>query len=159
MVRIKTESITESIKSRICTSHFWGRRLETLVNGGVYIVYSEMVPMCFVFCRLYPFSPPSHHGSVWVLPVISLLYCQCWLALSYDRRGFVGSKKKTITGLLVFNPLCHTSTVHLPPPTQFLPHFNVGQLISHCPSLIILVTFRDSYNLRIGFYLPLWNNY
>ncbi len=29
-------------------------------------------PMYFVFCCLYPFSP-SHHGSVWVLPAISLL--------------------------------------------------------------------------------------
>jgi hypothetical protein len=29
-------------------------------------------PMNVVFCRLYPFSP-NYHGSVWVLPVISLL--------------------------------------------------------------------------------------
>jgi hypothetical protein len=31
-------------------------------------------PMYFVFCRLYPSSPqPPRHGSVWLLPVISLL--------------------------------------------------------------------------------------
>jgi hypothetical protein len=29
-------------------------------------------PMYFVFCRLYP-SSLSHHGNVWLLPVISLL--------------------------------------------------------------------------------------
>jgi hypothetical protein len=29
-------------------------------------------PMYFVFYRLYP-SSPSHHGSVWLIPVISLL--------------------------------------------------------------------------------------
>jgi hypothetical protein len=28
--------------------------------------------MCFDFCRLYLFSLPSHHSSVWVLLVISL---------------------------------------------------------------------------------------
>ncbi len=30
-------------------------------------------PMYLVFCRLYTYFP-SHHGSVWVLPVISLLW-------------------------------------------------------------------------------------
>jgi hypothetical protein len=29
--------------------------------------------MYFAFCRLYPSPPPGHHGSVWLLPVISLL--------------------------------------------------------------------------------------
>jgi hypothetical protein len=134
----------------------------------------------FVFCRLYPFSPQAATGSVWVLPVISLLltnthrvgrvlsifssrrnwdspnpspagkrpphfgsggrgtlagekgggrvpiptrghtlwysiyiyvlcantvYRGCGLAFPYDGRDFMGPKKKTIVGLLVFNPL------------------------------------------------------
>ncbi len=32
----------------------------------------------------------------------------CGLAYPYDWRGFVGAKKKTSMGLLVFNPLCCT---------------------------------------------------
>jgi hypothetical protein len=32
-----------------------------------------MSPIYFIFCRLYPFSPYSHHGSVCFLPVVSLL--------------------------------------------------------------------------------------
>jgi hypothetical protein len=52
---------------------------------------------------------PSHYGSVWVLPVFSLLLTNtalhrgCGLAYPYDGRGFVGLKKKMIVGLLVFN--------------------------------------------------------
>jgi hypothetical protein len=60
--------------------------------------------MYFVFCRLYLFIS-SHHGSVWVLPVISLLLTNTVspvyeLALSYDGGDFVGPEKKTIGGLL-----------------------------------------------------------
>jgi hypothetical protein len=33
------------------------------------------------------------------------LYRRCGLDYPYDRRGFVGAKKKTSVGLLVFNPL------------------------------------------------------
>ncbi len=63
-------------------------------------------PMYFVFCRLYPFSP-SHHGSLWVLPTISLILTNTvsLVQACLFPRGFVGPKKKTIVGLLVFNPL------------------------------------------------------
>ncbi len=63
-------------------------------------------PIYFVFCRLYH-SSSQHHGSVWLLPVISplLLYRRCGLAYPYEWRGFVGPKKKTRVSLLVFNPL------------------------------------------------------
>ncbi len=51
----------------------------------------------FIFCRLYP-SSPSDHGSVWLLPVISLFLTntvhRCGLAYPYDWRGFVGTKKR-----------------------------------------------------------------
>ncbi len=58
---------------------------------------NQRVAVYFVFCRLYPFS-------LFFLTIA--LYRRCGLALSYDVRGFVGPKKKTIVGLLVFNPLC-----------------------------------------------------
>ncbi len=54
--------------------------------------------MYFVFCRLYPFSP-SHHGSVWFLPVISLLLTnnvtlvRAWLSIWLER--FRGSPKRS----------------------------------------------------------------
>jgi hypothetical protein len=44
--------------------------------------------MYFVFCRLYPFSA-SHHGSVWLLSVISLLLTYTVsLVFPYSWRGF-----------------------------------------------------------------------
>jgi hypothetical protein len=60
--------------------------------------------MYFVFCRLSP-SPPSHHGhvSVWLLLVICLRIGHN-RHFPYDWRVFVGPKKKTTVGLLVFNP-------------------------------------------------------
>jgi hypothetical protein len=64
------------------------RPVATVEHGAMY----------FVFCRLYP-SSPRHHDIDWVLPVISLLLTN------------TGPKKKTIVGLLVFNPLCY-STVY-----------------------------------------------
>jgi hypothetical protein len=63
---------------------------------------------CILFSVVFTPSPPSHHGSVWVLPVISLLTLNRLAGLPnhiYNGRGFVGPKKKTIVGLLVFNPL------------------------------------------------------
>jgi hypothetical protein len=42
------------------------------LSGLFAAIEMPMGPIYFVFCRLYPF-PLSHHGSVWVLPVISLL--------------------------------------------------------------------------------------
>ncbi len=68
-------------------------------------------PMYFVFCRPCPFSPqppwqclgPTCHLST--LKFLLILYRRCRLAFPYDRKGFVGPKKKTIMGLVVFNPL------------------------------------------------------
>ncbi len=64
-----------------------------------------------VFCFLssLPLLPPSHHDSVWLLPVISLIsviskpntVSPVWICLL----KVVGAKKKTIVGLLVFNTL------------------------------------------------------
>ncbi len=70
---------------------------------------------CILFSIIFTPFTPSHHehySSMWVLPVIfqlSLFNHQCiadgGLPITYDGRGFVGPKKKTIFGLLVFNPL------------------------------------------------------
>ncbi len=54
-------------------------------------------------------TSPSYHGSVWLLPVFSLLLTNtvsrvCGLAYPYDCRGFVGAKKKTILGHLELVP-------------------------------------------------------
>ncbi len=66
---------------------------------------------CILFSVVFTPSPPSHHGIVWVPSVISLLLTnivspvRAWYGIM-DGRGFVRPKKKTIVGLLVFNPLC-----------------------------------------------------
>ncbi len=59
--------------------------------------------MCFVFCRLYPFSP-SVTTAVFGSYLSSLLTNTCIkdVGLPYH---FVGLKKKTIVVLIVFNPL------------------------------------------------------
>ncbi len=66
----------------------------------------------FIFCRLCPFSPkpPLQCFSVWLLsPVISLALTdsvtpvRACLSIWWER--FLGPKKKTIMGFLVFNPL------------------------------------------------------
>jgi hypothetical protein len=76
-------------------------------------------------------------------------------ACPYDWRGFVRSKKKTSVGLLVFNPLWCTPSVahqHNRCHPRTLPHpSTVGQLITHSPILIVLVT-----SCPVGLYLPLW---
>ncbi len=61
----------------------------------------------FFFCRLYP-SFPSHRAVFGSLSVISQLLTNAvsqvrGLAISYDGRGFVVTKKKTSGGLSVFN--------------------------------------------------------
>jgi hypothetical protein len=62
----------------------------------------------FYFLSSLP-PPPSHHGSVWLLPAISLLLTnivsRVRACLSTWWEGFVGTKKKTSVGLLV---LIHT---------------------------------------------------
>ncbi len=58
----------------------------------------------FVFCRLYPFSPFSptcHLSALTVTSTVSPVRAR----YPYICRGFVGHKKKTSVGLLVFNPL------------------------------------------------------
>jgi hypothetical protein len=69
---------------------------------------------CILFSVVFAPSLHSLHGSVWVLPVISLLLTvsSVRLVYPYDGRGFVGHKKKTIVGLLVFNPLWYDALVH-----------------------------------------------
>ncbi len=68
--------------------------------------------LCILFfCRLYPSSPqPPWQCLAPILPFISLLIAntvppirRCGLAYPYDWRGFMGAKKKTSVGLLVFN--------------------------------------------------------
>ncbi len=45
-----------------------------------------------------------HHGSVWLSSIYSklTLYCRCGLAYPYDWKGFVGDKKNTSVGLLIY---------------------------------------------------------
>ncbi len=68
--------------------------------------------MYFVFCRLYP-SSPSHHGSVWILPVNSLLLTntvssmRAGLIIWWER--FRGTQKEDDRG-----PLSIQSSVMLP---------------------------------------------
>ncbi len=56
--------------------------------------------------------PPPQPPWQFLAPYFSSLYSQltlyrqCRLAYPYDWKGFVGVKKKTSVGLLVFNPLC-----------------------------------------------------
>ncbi len=94
------------------------RRMETLVflawnAAGCWDTNSNPGPnteQCSIlFSVVFTPPPSSHHGSVWLLPVISLLlgitlYRECGLAYPYDWRGFVGTKKKTSVGLLVLIP-------------------------------------------------------
>jgi hypothetical protein len=88
----------------------------------------ERKPKCpngtnlFYFLSSLPLlPPPSHHGSVWLLPVFSLLltntvlYSEYGLAYPCGRKGFVGTTKKTSVGLLVLIPRCfHTSMFSFP---------------------------------------------
>ncbi len=64
---------------------------------------------CILFSVVFTPSPPGHHGSICVLPVIyaiplllSNTVSPVRIAYPYDGRGFVGLKKKTIVSLLVF---------------------------------------------------------
>jgi hypothetical protein len=68
---------------------FQGREKST---GGLCISFS----VAFTVHLL----PPSHHGSVWLIPVN--LSRGCGLANPYDWRGFFGAKRKTSVGLLEF---------------------------------------------------------
>jgi len=63
-------------------------------------------------------SLPLLPGRVWSLgPYLSSLYSEltlyhwCGLAYPYHWRGFAGAKKKTIVGLILFNPLCRIGSV------------------------------------------------
>ncbi len=62
----------------------------------------------FVFCRLYSSSPPpGHHGSAWLLPVISLLITntvsRVRACLSVRLERFLGTQKEDDRGPLIFN--------------------------------------------------------
>ncbi len=95
---------------------------------------------CILFAVVFtPSSPTSNHGSVWVLPFISLLLTdivsrvRSWACPSIWLERFRGTQKE-----LVFNPLwCTPSVAHqhihcnfntLPPPPS-----TVGQLLTHSP--------------------------
>jgi hypothetical protein len=78
-----------------------------------------MSTIYFIFCCLYPSPPPRHHGSVWVLPVISLLLAntvspvRACLIIWWER--FRGTQKADDRGpLSIPSSLCHPP----PPPPQ-----------------------------------------
>jgi hypothetical protein len=89
-----------------------------------YGVYRVTGPMYFVICRLYPTSdqPPRQCLG----PTCYLTqFRRCVLVCPYDVWGFVGPKKKTIVGLLVFISLWYRvscflclSSQHTPLPFQ-----------------------------------------
>ncbi len=74
-------------------------------NSGCHRLRSSIL-----FSVVFTPSPCSHHGSVWFLPVSSLLLTNTLspvrARLSIWWEKFVGPKKKTIVGLLVIDPLC-----------------------------------------------------
>jgi hypothetical protein len=64
----------------------------------------------YLISVVFALSPTSHHDNVWLLPVISLFLTDTVTpvracSIHMIGRGFVGPKKKTSVGLLVFNPL------------------------------------------------------
>jgi hypothetical protein len=64
--------------------------------------------ICILFSVVFTSLSPSHHGCVWLLPVISILtlYRLCMLTYAYDWRGFMGANKKTSKGLLYLISRC-----------------------------------------------------
>ncbi len=90
-----------------------------LTQHNTYIYIIQHQGQCILFSVVFTPSPPSHHGSVWVKPIISLLLNNTVSpvqAYPNGGRGFVGPKKKTVVGFLVFNPLY----IALDPPHCFL---------------------------------------
>jgi hypothetical protein len=79
-------------------------------QGAIVATTGAYVLQYFVFCRLCTFFPQPPRPCV--APTCHLstkyirLYRRTGLAHPYYGRGFVGPKKKTIVGHLVFNPLC-----------------------------------------------------
>ncbi len=89
MVPYRTAKTMRSHKSQICglrCSH------QSTVHGATGRMYFQL--FCFLSSLPLPFS---HHGSIWLLPVLSLLlatsYRGCGLAYPYDWTGFVGVKR------------------------------------------------------------------
>ncbi len=64
----------------------------------------EQRSQCILFSVVFTPSPPSPYGSVWAQTVISLLVANTVSPIWLEWRGFIGPKKKTSVGLLVFNP-------------------------------------------------------
>jgi hypothetical protein len=63
--------------------------------------HTQQGPMYFNLCRLYPFSSPSHHGSVWVLSVIFLMLTNnVTLVRAWDWERFRGAQKEDECGPL-----------------------------------------------------------
>ncbi len=160
MVRRKTKSIRESICNVAFVQYFpflgWQVYAET--NCGVYVQNIQRNG-ANVFCFLYSFSPqpprqclgPPCHLSI-VLPMLA-----CLIIWSERFRGIQKEDDRGPLSIQFTLIQCISSVTHqqliVTPQHSFSPIST-----SDCTSLIILVTFRDSYNLRIGFYLPLWNN-
>jgi hypothetical protein len=74
---------------------------------------------CILFYVVFTPSTSSHHGSVWFLPVISLLLINTVSpvrpAYPYDWRGLVGAEKKTTVELIHFIPRWDVSCNSNPP--------------------------------------------
>jgi hypothetical protein len=87
---------------------------------------------CILIYAVFPilYSPPSHRGSVCLLPVISQLlllklamYHGCGLADLYDWRGFVGPKTKTSLG---FFSIQSSLFVHIDRPPRLENFIHTG---------------------------------
>jgi hypothetical protein len=69
---------------------YFSKMLQTRENEEK---YTSQWAQCILFSVVFTPSPPSHHGSVWLLPVISLLLTNTVspvrLAYPYDGRPFL----------------------------------------------------------------------
>jgi hypothetical protein len=89
---------------------FWEETMQItdLLPKNAKLVSGQRVH-CIMYSVVFTPSPPSHHvrfGSYLSSLYSSLtLHRWCGLVYPYGWRDFVGTKKKTIVGLLIFNPL------------------------------------------------------
>ncbi len=102
------EEICRRMPRKFLSSTQFQRKRKSLVffQSINFLCSKPTGPMYFVFCRLNS-SSPSYYGSVWLLPVISLLLINtvppARACLSIWLERFRESQKRTIVGLLVFN--------------------------------------------------------
>ncbi len=150
----------------------WEDAAVTLLNlltvPEPYILRQKSVRACamghFIFFSVvFTPPPPSHHGSVWLLPVIE--YRGFRLAYPYDWRGFVGAKKKASVGLpqstyecRVQSSVWRLSNTDLPPPSPpsecVLPPHNGGgvNILKDARHWIGLLQYDPSTGLPIVHY-------